>query len=248
MITPSISWFVQSKEDVEVIKEFAEWYKVSIQLAFYERKDLEFVKYCTDYSNRISSIHLPKGLTKRDYQEGGIVAELALKFDVDLFVVHPWADDLDKIVDSIVEQERFTLCLETFRINRKGGRNPIDLLAHYGRQFLTPYVGLCVDFSHLDTEVCNYPFIKGLIPYTKMIHLSDRVKKAQHLPLYRQNSDYNAAGLIGQILILPNLPVREIVLEYMKEYKPPLTKHIFSLTELIQRKRRRFGDASDAQN
>jgi len=247
MIRGSVSWFVSSDKDVEVIKGLTSGYKVNVQLAFYEKKDLVFTEKCIPHKNRISSIHLPKHLTRQDYLEGGIVDNLRQQFDVDFFVVHPWADDLDRIVDVVVEREMYCLCLETFKVSKKGGRNALDLLAMYGRQFITPFVGMCVDFSHIETSVLSVEFLKGLLPYTKMIHLSTRREGVQHLPVDLKKTDFHAPTLITELLKSKNNPIREVVLEYAKEYYKTQIRDIFWLNDAIIRLRRRFGTEEEKE-
>jgi len=249
-VISSISWFVASVKDVEFIREFIEAYHFNVQVGFYEKKDLALVERFIDFPTEyISSVHLPKGLNLGDYKHSnGIVSTLRSTFGVDLFVVHPWADDLDKIVDFVNEAEQFCLCLEIFPSRKRRQGSPFQLLADYGRILKEDYVGLCADFSHIDDELTGYTFLKGLLPYTKMIHASSRIGRVGHVPLFKKNSVINGVNLLGQLLDVKDLKVREIVLEYNKEYHKDLTKHIFWLVEWVNRKRKRWGgaDASKA--
>ena len=245
MVKGSISWFISSKEDVEFVKEYIKSYKFNVELAFYELKDLDFVGDLLDVDTKyISSIHLPKGLTYDDYFNNmGVVRELRKTFDVDLFVVHPWSDDLDRICNRLIEgEESYCLCLEGFRSKKEGRGNVFRLLADFGKYIQTGWVGLCLDFSHLDAEMCNWNVVKNLLPYTKMIHASCKIGKQQHAPIFPIRGEWiNAVSLIGSILSVEDLKVQEIVLEYMKPYKESLVKHSFWLHSYIQEKRRRWG-------
>lgn len=244
MIKGSISWFVQEKSDVEFVRNFIEGYKFNVELAFYELKDLDLVDGLLDIpSEYISSIHLPNGLTHKDYtDEAGIVKNLANMFEVDLFVVHPWAPDLMAIADAVVEEERYCLCLEAFRSKKTGQGNPFRLLADFGKHFQTDWMGLCIDFSHLPDELSKYGVIKHLLPYTKMVHASGRVAgKQEHVPIFLHGAEMNAASVIGQMLAIKELRVREVVLEYMKQYKEYLVRNIFWLNGSIRDKRRKWG-------
>jgi len=245
MVRGSISWFISSKEDVEFVKEYIKSFKFNVELAFYELKDLDFVNDLLDIPTEyISSIHLPKGLVYSDYAfEDGIVKSLKRTFDVDLFVVHPWLDDLDRVCNRLREGEAgYCLCLEVFPSKKLGQGNAFRLLADFGKFCQTDWVGLCLDFSHLDTEMCNWTIIKNFLPYTKMIHASCRIEKQQHTPVFPIRGEWiNAVSLIGSILSIKDLKVREIVLEYMKQYKKSLVKHSFWLQSYIQEKRRRWG-------
>lgn len=245
MIKGSISWFISSKEDVEFVKEYIKSYKFNVELAFYELKDLDFVDDLLDIDETyISSIHLPKGLVYSDYiNEGGIVKNLASRFDVDLFVVHPWLEDLERVAKRLIDEERYCLCLEAFRARKQQVKgNPFYLLANFGKYFQSDWVGLCLDFSHLDAELCNWKIVKNFLPYAKMIHASCRIGKQQHTPVFPIRGEWiNAVSLIGQILSIKDLKIREIVLEYMKQYKENLVKHSFWLQSYVQEKRRRWG-------
>lgn len=249
MVKGSISWFISSKEDVEFVKEYIKCYKFNVELAFYELKDLYFVGDLMDIDTKyVSSIHLPKGLLYSDYvNEGGVVKELAKNFNVDLFVVHPWSDDLDRVCRRLIEgEEGYCLCLEVFRSKKSGKGNAFRLLADFGQYLQTDWVGLCIDFSHLDLELCNWIVIRGFLPYTKMIHASCRVEKQQHAPVFPIRGEWiNAVSLISSILSVKDLKVREIVLEYMKQYKESLVKHSFWLQSYIREKRRRWGTAEE---
>jgi hypothetical protein len=101
-------------------------------------------------------------------------------------------------------------------------------------------IRLTVDLSHLDNEVANYVFVRSLLPYSKLMHVSGRLKNNQHIPIFAHQSDVNARNIVGQTLSLPDCPIEEFILEYMKEYKKQLEKHVFWLSDLINSKRRRF--------
>lgn len=243
-IKASISWFVESQTDVDFIKSLIEEFKVNVQLAFYSRKSVEWANSflgCSD--ERITSIHLPKGMELVDYKEGGVVETLRHAFNVDLFVVHPWAHDLDAIVKYVAEKGEFCLCLENFASKSSKG-SPFRLLANYGKLLKTENLGLCIDLSHLNPSLCNHDFIRGVLPYTKMIHASNQLGKAKHLPIFRSNSDINALNLIGQLLSVKELKVREIVIEYMKEYQKDTVKHVMHVSRWIAEKRKRWGGAN----
>lgn len=251
MIKGSISWFISSKEDVEFVKEYIECYKYNVELAFYELKDLEYVGDLLDIDPKyISSIHLPKGLVYSDYAfDGGVVKDLKRAFNVDLFVVHPWLEDLDRVCKRLAEGESgYCLCLEAFRSKKTGKGNLFTLLANFGQYCQTDWVGLCLDFSHLDAELCNWKIVKNFLPYTKMIHASCRIGKQQHSPVFPIRGEWiNAVSLLGSILSIKDLKVREIVLEYMKQYKESLVKHSFWLQSYVQEKRRRWGTKEEKE-
>jgi len=238
MIMPSISWFVKDQRDVDIVKEFAIDLAINVQVAFYERRDAENWMYkIAECSPSVTSIHLPKGLEVNDYDANGIVAELSSLYDIKRFVVHPWCKDLMHIAE-FVKMAEWTLSFECF--SRKGAANPFLLLAQFGEEFKENHIGLCVDFSHLETDLATPGFVKGLLPYTKMLHISNRLKKQQHLPIFVQSSDTNAQQILAQVLDVPSCPVKDMVLEYMPDYRDRLAKQYYWLESYIQQKRRKF--------
>lgn len=241
---PSVGWFIESEEDIEVVNAFVDGYVQFVHASFYERQSLyDWFEFLFPFSHKINSIHLPNELTLSDYKTGGIVPVLQGKLGVNMFSVHPWADDLDAIVNEVLENQTYTLCLETFPCKRSKDGNLFTLLARFGRYMLmSDRIGLTLDLSHMDDEIANYTVIKSILPYTRIIHMSCRIKKKGHLPIFTQHSDVNARNLVGQVLNINPLPVREVVLEYNKEYKKDLIKHIFWLKDVIQAKRRKFKD------
>lgn len=238
----SVSWFIDSQEDVDFVREFIEGYHFNVQLAFYERKHVDdwlesFIDFPVEY---ISSVHLPKGLSLDDYNDSsGVVERMRQILKVNRFVVHPWASDLEEIVRYVDDLEEYTLCLENFAPKNKQG-SPMMLLAQFGKYFMGKHVGLCVDFSHLGAELGNYTFVKGLLPFTKMLHISDKVGRQSHCPMFRAQADVRALHLLGQIMNVKELTVEEAVLEYGKQNKKELCKHIFWLVEFVTRKRKRW--------
>lgn len=240
---PSIGWFIESEDDVEFVEDVTMRFTHYCHVSFYERQHAEdYFELCLPYSEKINSIHLPKGLHLSDYKKGGLVHEMYTALGVKLFNVHPWADDLTGIVQEIIDNQDYTLCLETFSLKKPGNAgNPLFLLSHFGGYMLqSDKIRLTIDLSHLDNEVANYVFVRSLLPYSGMIHMSCRLKNNQHLPIFAHQSDVNARNIVGQVLSLPDCPIREIVLEYMREYRPQLEKHIWWLNDLINSKRRRF--------
>ena len=132
----------------------------------------------------------------------------------------------------------FTVCFETFT---KGKASPFRLLAQFGDELELPHIGLCVDFSHLPIDLVTASFITGLLPYTKMWHLSNKKGKKQHLPVFMQDADTNVHRVISNVLTNPNFPVQEIVLEYMREFESKLAKNYFWLQTYVINKRRKHG-------
>ena len=236
-ITPSVGIFIECEQDVAYLEEATKNLGLNVHLSFYDRTLYDKYKHdCSDASAYITSVHLPKGLTVSDYSESGLVGEARGLFNVDLFNVHPWSPDLSAIAD-VVKQEGYTLCLETFR---KGQGSPFWLLETFGEALREDHLGLCVDFSHLELDLANYGFLKGLLPYMKMIHASNRLQDDQHLPVFHQGCDTNAQGYMSRLLDVKDFPVREVVLEYMPKYRDKYVKQFAWLNTIILQKRRRY--------
>lgn len=236
-IVPSVGIFISDEKDVTYLKEATQNLGLNVHLSFYEIRLYDKYKFaCADVAKNITSIHLPNGLAVSEYSKNGLVGEARGLFNVDLFNVHPWSRDLSTIV-SIVKQEGYTLCLEVFR---KGQGSPFWLLETFGEELRQDHLGLCMDFSHLELELANYSFLKNMLPYTKMIHASNRMKNKQHLPVFHQGCDTNAQGYVSQLLDVKDLFVREIVLEYMPEYRDKFVKQFAWLNTIILQKRRRY--------
>lgn len=236
-IMPSVGIFIGCEQDVVYLKEATNHLGMNVHLSFYERESYDKYKYaCADVAKYVTSVHLPKGLAVSEYSKSGLVGEARGLFNVDLFNVHPWSRDLPTIV-SVVKQEGYTLCLEAFK---KGQGSPFWLLETFGEELRQDHLGLCMDYSHLELELANYSFLKNMLPYTKMIHASNRMKNNQHLPVFHQGCDTNAQSYVSQLLDVKDFPVREIVLEYMSEYRDKLVKQFAWLNTIILQKRRRY--------
>jgi hypothetical protein len=235
----SAGWFVSTPCDVEFIKHL-HGLERNIQVSFYERQDLSWTLALSQYSDRVTSVHLPKGLSVSDYREGGVVDSLMDAFSTDLFVVHPWAEDLEIIVDVVLEREKFCLCLEGFSLG-KGKGGVINLIERFGKVMRTyPHIGLCVDFSHIETEVMSWQLVKALLPYTKMLHVSTVVDGKPHRPMYSTLSTVLVRPLLNQFLQTPITSVKEVVVEYDKEFQKDLLKDTARLSEWVEEKRRKF--------
>lgn len=240
-IIPSVGWFVAGQEDADVVNEFTLDLLMNVQLSFYLRQDME--KWGWEFvesKDFIHTIHLCKGIRESDFFKGNIVSELAALYDVKRFVIHPFSDDVIHMVDRARELG-ITLCLETFQRHQA---NPFTMLAMYGEELEADHLGMCVDFSHLTDKLANEEFIKGLLPYTKLWHVSNRVGKNQHLPVFTNELGIHPQGILSRLLDIPKFPVQEIVLEYMKEYKAQLIKHYLWLATQITKKRKRFSKES----
>jgi len=236
-VIPSVGWFIADQKDVDIVREFTLDLKMNVQLSFYLRQEAE--KFGWDFvecKDKIHTIHLPKGLRESDFFPGNMVSEFSALYDVKRFVIHPFSDDVIHMVDRARELD-ITLCLETFN---RGQANPFTMLAMYGGELTAEHLGMCVDFSHLKDGLATEEFIKGLLPYTKVWHVSNRVGKDQHLPINTKDLGIHPVGILSRLLPLPKFPVEEIVLEYMKEYKAKLIKNYFWLDSYIMKKRRQF--------
>ena len=239
-VIPSIGWFVADQKDVDIVRDLTLGHGMNVQLSFYQRKEWEKWGWemieCRDY---IHTIHLFKGLSESDFFTNQAVPTLAEIYQATRFVIHPFGDDVIYMVDRSRELG-FTLCLENFG---RGQANPFTMLAMYGDELKAEHVGMCVDFSHLKDGLANEEFVKGLLPYTKVWHVSNRVGKKQHLPLWGKELGIHPQGILSRLLTIPKFPVQEIVLEYHKEFLNAAKKHYLWLNSYIIKKRRQFDGA-----
>jgi len=238
-----VSKWVASEEDVDLLKEFVA-YDAKVQVAFHTRELAEkwFSSFLDVPRGAISSIHLPKGLLPQDYMDGGLVDTLVEAFDVRSVVVHPWCNELDEIVDIVKRKQKYTLNLEVFCWKDLNGKaSPFTLIEKYGKDMRDEWIGLCMDFSHLLSEMITFSFFKALLPYTKMYHISGRKGDSQHLPFLRKDLDVAVQPILTRLLEQKRIP-EYWILEYMPEYYIDLKKHYFLLRETVNSKRRKYGD------
>ena len=240
-VNTCVGWFVGEDKDIDIVEGFVGM-GINVQLSFYKREHAE--KYMwnprlLDCREHINVIHLPNGLTTKDYESDRMVGVLCKIYEVDLFVVHPWATEDLADIAYLAKEGGFTVCFETFN---KGKSSPFRLLAQFGDEFTEDHLGLCLDFSHLPVDLVTASFITGLIPYTKMWHVSNKKGKDQHLPVFVQDADTNVHRVMSSVLTVPDFPVREIVLEYMREYEAKLVKNYWWLNTYVVNKRRKHGN------
>jgi len=243
---PSVGVFVKDEADVQFVKSVIDSYDFNVHLSFHARNDLDLApSLIGDYEDNITSIHLPNGLGALDFRPDGVVTNLSEMFNVDLFVIHPWIYEMDEVVETVVNNGLYTLCLENFPAKsrkRNSLADPVYAVGKYGKYLEGDFLGLCIDFSHLDTGVSNYTFLRSFIPYTKILHVSSRLGKAQHLPIFKRTEEINPNRLLSKLFTVPDLKIREVVLEYMAVYRKNLIKDQFWLIQYMQQKRKKFGD------
>lgn len=238
----SIGWFIASDEDAEFVRYMTKTMHVNVHLSFFERELIDNSAQFIDCRDYINSVHLPNGLTVGDFKEGGIVHHVHEVLDVKLFNIHPWCPDLKLIIEEVLENWDYTLCLETFKLRTDKIGNPMRQLAEFGRYMIeSERIGLTLDLTHIEPEAMNYTFARGLLQFVRMIHMSQTIGKEKHQPIFTTTGlNFDARNVVGKLLSLPVLPVQEIVLEYAPEFKNKLYKHSQWLTNLIIQKRRKF--------
>lgn len=238
MTLGSVGWFVSTPCDVEFVQGCVEKYTKFVHVSFYERQDLSYVLAVSPFAEMVHSVHLPKELQLVDYKEGGAVDTVADALGVVHFVVHPWAADLDSIVEEVMRRGEYCLCLEAFSFS-KGRGSVMALIERYGTMMRTSNLGMCFDFSHIEPELLTWSVVRGLMPYTKIFHVSAVSPNGEkHTPCLRGPSYHKTIKLLGQICLYP-ADVREIVLEYDKVYERELIKDSFRLDEFLQQIERR---------
>jgi hypothetical protein len=239
----SVGWFVETAEDTEFIRYMTRTMNVFVHLSFYERHTIDESAQFLDCREYINSVHLPNELSVSDFKAGGVVQQVSEFLDVKLFNIHPWCPDLVEIIEEVLTNHDYTLCLETFKLKTDKIGNVMRQLAQFGGYMLrSDRIGLTLDLTHLEPEVMNYTFVRGVLPFVKIIHMSQTVGKKKHQPIFTgvQSENASARRVVGSILSLREFPVQEIVLEYEKEFKRMLYKHSQWLTNFIIQKRRKF--------
>jgi len=238
---PSVGWFIEDESDVEYVHNMTLSWGVNVHLSFYSLESIKTLAQFVDCADFINSIHLPNGLTVKDFERGGVVHMAHTMLGVNLFNIHPWNPDLQSIVEEVIDQNEYELCLETFKLRTDKIGNPMRQLAQYGRYMLeSDMIGLTVDLTHIEPEVCNYTFVRSLLPFTKIIHMSETIDGKKHQPIFTgPTGNSNVRNIVGMCLDIPQLPVREFVLEYDREFRGKLFKHHQWLKNLIFEKRRR---------
>lgn len=253
-VVGSIGWFISTSCDAQFVIDVIKGYTKKVHASFYEKKDLMYALALSEVSEGISSVHLPNGLALSDYAENGVVDNLRETLGVDLFVVHPWAEDLDYIVDCVMRREKYCLCLETFSFG-KGKGSLLHLIEKYGRYMKdSPFLGLCFDFSHIAPEFMTWTLICPVLKYAKIFHVSEvkeskegKEKWERHCP-FEVRGPFHAVSLLGQICTYPGPDVREVVLEYDKKHERRLVKDSFKLEELLASYEKRIGKQRRPEN
>jgi hypothetical protein len=235
-IDASIGWFVSSEEDVAQLDKFVPSF-AKLMLSFYKIEHVVLArKCCLPLVDQVVSLHLPKGLGAMDFGAGGLVEDLLEVFPVRRMVIHPWMEDLGEIVEKVLSLEKYALMLEIFSLGKKRGL--FELIADFGKELRTPYLGLCVDFSHLPKEILSGYFLMALNPYLKMIHLSCVKDGVPHSPVWADQTIL--AGFRMLLHNVPNLRLEEVALEYGKDHISALENQYYWLHDYVVSARRRY--------
>ncbi len=231
-VTVSVGIFIGGTDDIAFIDTYSMWDRF-VSVGFYQMEDLRFLDDLMPYASCFSSVHLPKDLEPEHFEEGSLIDDLMDRFKVNRFVIHPWSPKMDSIVRTTVERRKFQLNLETFDTNKMG---VFELIERYGKLFrFSPYLGMCVDTSHLKPTLCSYDVMKLLNPYTKVIHYSANVMGQPHQHIFKS---LELKKVMTQYVRLPLLKMEELVLEYDKKLREThLMKHFYSLRDEITQAR-----------
>lgn len=242
MIVASAHWHIRDEKDVDFIKDITDSYDKYAQPAFYLKGELGLIDGLLDADHtKLSSMYLPIDTSVEDFSAVGFVTSAYDLFGIKRFVLDAESSDLNKIIETLVENPKeYKVCIKNSFLNR-GQASLLSLLSNFGKLFEQESFGLALDISHLETGLGNFDFVEGLLPYTKMIMSSGRLKKAVNLPMFHHNYDINPIHVLSRVLKVKKLEVEEVCLQYSVEYKQQLMKHLFWTAEYIVSQRGRWG-------
>jgi hypothetical protein len=174
-------------------------------------------------TDRIFAVHLPTRTPDFVEVEPGFAHTLAgdlalLNEDVPL-VIHPNVRIKDALVTLVYELGvRQTICIENFQYRKKKElRSPLDI-AEYCIQHEDKFA-MCFDTTHAEEYWYEYPLLDFILRRTKVIHLSNRKQKEQHIPFNSGGADLNLMAFVNDLIPRYKWKDGIIILEYMWEYK-----------------------------
>ena len=209
----------------------------SIQLALYkyemyqEQKKYIF-KTISRKHTRVKVIHMPLDFLRKPPQ---LIFDMTKELRDELgccnYIVHP-NKGIKQFLSNFLEQHMMdvTLCIENFPWKKKKElRNPLKIIEYIGLlkeeyEYVDRRLKLCLDTSHTDDIWFEYQLMYFLLPYTNVIHLSNRIGKKQHQPFNITNGDLNLVAFVKDLKGRYDWS-GDIVLEYMPEWRYKLERN-----------------------
>ena len=190
--------------------------------------------------DKILAVHLPSRTPDFVEVESGFAHALAgdltlLNEDV-LLVIHPNVRVKDALITLKYELGvKQTICIENFQYRKKKElRTPLEI-AEYCIQH-DDLFAMCFDTTHAEEYWYEYPLLDYILRRTKIIHLSNRKQKQQHIPFNSGGADLNLVGFVNDLIPRYKWTEGVIVLEYMWEYKYKFYQNAEYLKRLLMDK------------
>jgi len=245
MIKVGIGQTIREKADIKRVIEYAK-YGIGAQISFFQ-PDMwhkSFVQVVEafikeDLLHYLYAIHLPTrtpDLIEQDSQfKYVIAADLVNLPDDILLVVHPNYKIKDALVTMVYELGiRQTICVENFQARKKKELQTALDINEYCIE-LDNRVAMCLDTSHSEEYWFEYPVMNYLLRRTKIIHLSNRKGRAQHMPFNIDGGDLKLVAFVNDLIPRYNWN-GVIILEYMFEYCDKLWKNAEYVMRLLKEK------------
>jgi hypothetical protein len=216
----------------------------NIQLALYkyelyEQQKKKIFKAVSRSHTHVQVVHMPLDFLRHDASlMFDMIKELHDEVGAFQFIVHP-NKGIKKFLQFFIEQQiqDVRLCVENFPWRKKKElRNPLKMI-EYINVLETIYereanIDLCLDTSHTDVIWFEYQLMYFLLPYTTVIHLSNREGRNQHLPFNTGKGDLNLVGFVKDLKGRYNWS-GTIILEYMPEHRYKLQPNADYIKRLL---------------
>ena len=219
-----------------------------IQLALYkyehyiEIKEKIFKEISQDHIH-VKAVHMPLDFLRHEPSlMFDMIKEIRDEVGAFKFIVHP-NKGIRKFLSLFLVEDIWDvqLCIENFQWRKKKElRNPLKIIEYMWHMKLSDILSntpgdlfaMCLDTSHIDDVWFDYQMLSHLLPYTSVIHLSNRQGRNQHLPFNISNGDLNLIAFVKNLKKLHNWS-GDIVLEYMPEYRHKLISNCKYIERLL---------------
>ncbi len=217
----------------------------SIQLALYkyqlyQEQKKKIFKAVSRSHTHVKVVHMPLDFLRHDpWSMFEMIKELRNEVGCCTYVVHP-NKGINSFLTHFLEQHMMdvTLCIENFPWRKKKElRNPLKMIEMIGLlkedyEYVDRRLRLCLDTSHTDDIWFEYQLMYFLLPYTDVIHLSNRTGRSQHLPFNTVKGDLNLVGFVKDLKGRYDWG-GDIVLEYMPEWRHKLYQNAEYIKRLL---------------
>jgi len=222
-----------------------------IQLALYkyelymeQKKDI--FKEISRNHTHVQIAHMPLDFLRHDPKLMiDMIKELRDEVGAFKFIVHP-NKGITNFLGHFLGEDIWDvqLCIENFPWRKKKElRNPLKIIESMYNfrcgSLLSNTPGdllkMCLDTSHTDIIYFDYQLMSYILPYTSVIHLSNREGRNQHLPFNTWKGDLNLVGFVKELKNRYKWS-GDFVLEYMPEYRHKLHQNVKYIKKLLGQK------------